>query len=398
MAGSDVAGRTSVAGAGAAGASASSGASSAAGASAAGAASVTPPDGCALTSTHVSDVYCSAEMACDDADHLIVSCAANADGGWRCDCQNGDEQNVFEFPYATGTPTCDVSALACLHPELLTGSGPCLRMPHSDTLSCSILDTCVQQHEISGVTLTTQTQWHAECDVVATDLSKCACGETVGSTKLIKTTDFSDGCEFLSPLCKGEATPQGDWSCAPLFEESGPGYGCHSGSRCERPIELADGSPLVEVEQYNLNCRTVDGRTRCACEGVSGYEKVTLLVPVSADDIDACRITTGVCSETEPFEPVGAEDCRRSNETATPTDCTLDIDCTQSGTTAGTQVTSLTHVSVGCIHRTDGSWLCSCNDGWPAEPATLSVQAASSAEACEQSIDECPVVTPGLGQ
>ena len=393
--GSSMAGRAGGTGAGTSAGGASSGASSVAGAPTAGAGSITPPDGCALTTTHVSDTYCSADMACND-DRVIVSCAVNPDGGWRCDCQNGDERNVFQFPDATGTRTCDVAGIACLHPELLTGDGPCLGMTKSDTVSCAVLESCVQDHHIDGVELTTQTQWSAQCGVVTTDLSKCACGDTGGSTKLIKTTDFTNGCEFLYPLCKSEATPLGDWSCEPNFEESGAGYGCHSGSKCERPVELADGSPLVEMEQYNLNCRTVDGRTRCACEGVSGYEKVTLLVPVSADDIDACRITTGVCAETEPFEPAGAEDCRRSNETATPTDCTLAIDCTQSGTTGSTQVTSLTHVNVGCIHRDNGTWFCSCNEGFFGEQSTLSLEADSSAEACEQSIADCPVTTPGL--
>jgi hypothetical protein len=123
---------------------------------------------------------------------------------------------------------------------------------------------------------------------------------------------------------------------------------------------------------------------------------LTLLVPVSADDIDACHITTAACAETEPFEAADTKECRRSNETATPTDCTLDIDCAQPGTIASTQVTSLTHVSVGCIHRDDGSWFCSCNQNWLGERATSSIQADNSADACEQSIADCPVITPGL--
>jgi hypothetical protein len=71
-------------------------------------------------------------------------------------------------------------------------------------------------------------------------------------------------------------------------------------------------------------------------------------------------------------------------------------DCSQPGVAAGADVTALTHVNVSCLERDDGSWFCSCNEGWPAQHATLSVDANSSAEACAQVLEQCPPIAPGL--
>jgi hypothetical protein len=366
------------------------------GAPVAGAPNVTLPDDCSRVGQHVGETFCSAEMTCDDKP-LTVSCTADLSGQWLCSCLRDGGSTLFRFPDATGTTTCNVAAKGCLHPELLTGEETCTRTDKVDGPNCAILDSCLKNHEVEGVKVATQTEWQAECGAVATNISGCTCQDSLEPDIWLEPESFAAGCGFLSVLCKeGEPAPLHDWSCEPVFEDAGPGYGCHSGSFCQRPIRLDDGTDLTQVEQYNLNCRTTDGRTRCACEGVAGVEKVTLVVPLPADDIDACRLTTDVCSEVESFEPTGSPDCKRSDESATPTNCTLARDCSQPGVTADTQVTTLTHVNASCLLRDDGSWFCSCNEGWPAQHLTLSIDADTSADACAQVIDECPPIAPGL--
>jgi hypothetical protein len=385
------------AGASLAGGTGVSGAMSAmAGSAAGGATGVVVPDGCELVSEHGAGLYCSAELTCD-GERVIVSCTAEDSGAWSCSCVDGETSSLFEFPETAGTPTCSMTAKVCRHPELLTGEEKCTLDDKADGLTCVATDTCRREHELDGVKLTTKTEWKASCDFIdGTSLIACSCSDQAKIDYWLSQTGSSTSCRFLDPLCRGAApTPKTDWDCTTDFEESGPGYGCHSGKTCLETVTLEDGTDLTLRQGYNLNCRTIGGHTRCACEDTWSEEKLTLSLGISADDIGACQVTIDACAGLEKLELADTPECTTTTDETTAGSCERVLECTQQGVTARTQVTALTRVGASCARHENGSWFCNCKSLSGLQEG-VELEAADSASACDAAIDQCPRFAPGL--
>jgi hypothetical protein len=337
-------------------------------------------------------------MTCG-GERMTVSCDAADEGPWWCACNRGDTRTDFELPDTTGTRTCEVGATACLHPELFAGDETCtvtdevIGEPETGQ-TCSIVDSCKLEQELDGTKVSSKVDFTAKCEVVTTDLSSCVCPSSRSPTYWLATDDLSAGCEFLSPLCRGNLTSTGDWTCESLFEDWGSGYGCHSGAKCTRPATLEGGFDITLAEQYNLNCWEFEGVTRCSCDAASGYSQLTLLHGIPYDDIAACQLTTDVCAEVEPIDFRGSPECTALTDVHTDTTCALELKCGQAATVAGTEVTVLTRRGSNCVHRSDGSWNCACSAAAPST-TTVSVEAEDSQSACTQATEGCPARSLG---
>jgi len=383
--------------AGGAGMTGVSGAMSAAGTSSVGgSAGLIVPEGCELVNEHATSLYCSAELTCDD-NHLTVSCAPEDSGAWLCSCLDGATSTMFEFPETSGMPTCSITAKACSHPELLTGEEKCVLDDEPTDFDCVATDTCRRQHQIDGVRLETKTEWKASCELLSdTQYAFCSCSDMIKVDYHLADASFSGGCQFLDALCRGaEPTPKSDWDCSIDFEDAGPGYGCHSGKTCTQAVTLEDGSDLDFWQSYNLNCRTIDGRTRCTCEDITGQEKLTLRLGISADDIGACQVTMDACSGVETLELADTPECTTTKDDTTVDYCERVLDCTEEGVTARTQVTAFTRIGASCSHRENGKWLCNCKSASGLLDG-IELGADDSEGACSAAMDVCPRFAPGL--
>ena len=186
----------------------------------------------------------------------------------------------------------------------------------------------------------------------------------------------------------------GDWACNLVFEDWGPGYGCHSSSKCTRPVTLEGGFDLALTEQYDLICWDFEGVTRCSCSSASGYAKLGLLLGIASDDIAACQLTSDACVEGEAIDLRGSPECTASTDSHNATNCALTLECGQAATIADTEVTVLTRKGAGCDHRSEGNWNCTCSGATP-EIVTFTVEADDSESACAQATEECPALPVG---
>jgi hypothetical protein len=356
------------------------------------------PEGCVLTSPHSGGLFCSAEMTCD-GERLTVSCDATDAGPWWCSCNRGETRTDFELPDTTGTRTCEVAAEACLHPELFTGDETCtvtdevIGDPETGQ-TCSIVDSCRLEQELDGSTVASKVEFTAKCQTVSTELSSCTCPNSRSPAYWLATDDLSAGCHFLSPLCRGNLTSTGDWTCESIFEDWGAGYGCHSSTKCTRPVTLEGGFDLSLAEQYNLVCWEFEGVTRCSCDATTGYSQLTLLHGIPYDDIAGCQLTSGACTGVEAIELRGAPECTTLADTHNAATCALRLNCGQAATIDGTEVTVLTQRGASCDHLSDGSWSCTCSGAAP-EITIVNVEAEDSASACAQATEECPARSLG---
>ncbi|HEX5101680.1 MAG TPA: hypothetical protein VFV94_19345 [Polyangiaceae bacterium] len=395
--GASTAGLGGAAAAGRAGTTGLAGAMSAAGTSSAGGTpGLVVPDGCGLVNEHATSLYCSAELSCDD-DHVTVSCTPQDSGAWLCSCSDGSTSTMFEFPETTGMPTCSITAKACRHPELLTGEETCVLDDEPTASDCVATDTCRREHLLDGVRLETKTEWKASCELLTdTAYAFCSCGAPSKIDYHLAGERFSAGCKFLDPLCRGaEPTPKSDWDCTTDFEDAGPGYGCHSGKTCVQAVALEDGSGLDFWQSYNLNCRSTDGHTRCTCEDITGREKLTLSIGISADDIGACQVTMDACSGVEALELADMPECTATKDETTVDYCERLLDCTEDGVTARTQVTALTRIGASCSHRENGKWLCNCKSASGLLDG-IELEAGDATGACDAAMDQCPRFAQGL--
>lgn len=388
------------------GGSAPAGASSggSAGASTAGAGSVTTPDGCTLTSHLLGGLYCSMAMTCG-SETVLISCQEDS-GDWRCGCVRGNVRPDFHyFPDVTGMRTCEVSATACLHPELLDADEVCtLTDDATSSYSCTATDSCARPHRVDGVTLETRSEWTASCELCGTTPHACCrCVENGFPEYRLRASDIDDGCLYLDELCRGngEITPLGGDTCETLGEESMPGQYCNVATTCEYPSELADGTLVTLAGAFEASCMPLEDTslgdvTLCTCIDQDGWQVQNVVYDPPGLFLANCIDTNRACAGLVSVEPIGAVDCTDSiGEYEIDYYCSRGRRCFQPGTLLGTEVRAITGTDVSCMLRGDGGWSCNCHDQLKnQEPVRIELDEAADPEsACAEAIDECPVVS-----
>ncbi len=392
------AGRTGATNGGATNASAgtTSGGAPSAGAanmSAAGAPAIAVPDGCVPAEQHVDGLFCSSDVTCD-GDHVIVSCnpsTTDAGSPWSCSCTRGGATTRFDFAAATGTPTCVVASDACVHPELVTGAQDnCVLSAPGSANSCTALESCKQAYEVDGLALTMSSSWSGRCTAYG-DRTGCWCGDSISEDYLLQMDDLSAGCDFLKPLCLGNAPVAGAWSCATDFDEAGTvGTGaCTTRTSCTRSLTLDDGTMLTEATDFDAECQgSADGTSaECDCNGDAIPNQLTLLSDLPASDIGVCHLTAAACADAPPVVLTGSPSCTASKVQTGVNYCQKTLECSQAATAGSSAVTVLTTTVVACNQQPDGSWLCTCPLG-----VTLTSQATDPSLVCTQAAAQCPQV------
>ena len=370
-----------------------------------GAGSPATPDDCTLTTHLLGGLYCSMEMTCG-SDTVLISCQEDG-SDWRCGCVRGDVRpDYYYFPDLTGIRACEVSAVACMHPELLDAEEVCtLTDDATSSSSCTATDTCASAHQVEGVTLETRSKWTASCENCGThDHACCHCVEDGFPNYTLVASDISDGCLYLDELCRGsgEITPLGGDSCTTFTEQAMPGEFCGVGMACEFPSELADGTELTLAGTLQTSCYPIPDTslgdvTLCTCS--DGDYRFVLNVAYDPPGLFLanCIDTNRACAGLVSIEPSGAENC--SDYTVENSDmdryCSRQRRCFQPGTLLGTEVTTVTGTDVSCSRRDDDSWSCYCQDqAWNQESVRIELDASTGSEAaCAEAIEVCPMVS-----